>query len=121
MPTIRKMVNNCLISFSPIKKPRILLGMSNFHFHFLFRCSITVPNNSHHTSKLHHFPKGSWHYRWVVQLEWYRPRNMKCGCQFSQNHVTKNFGTIVIILIGVFHKTEAIYIADVRLAVSSVK
>ena len=64
-----------------------------------------------------HFSDGRRHDRRIVQLEGYRPRNVKGRSQSSENHVSQDLGAVIVILGRVFHETEAVDIANEGLAV----
>lgn len=67
-----------------------------------------------------HFPEGGGHKGWVIQLERDCPGKVESGCQLSQDHVAQNLGTVIVILTGVLHKTEPIYITYVGFTIRSV-
>lgn len=66
-----------------------------------------------------HFSKCGGHDRRVVQLEGHAPWNVQGRRQFPQDHVAQNLGAVIVILVRVLHETEAVHVADERLAASS--
>lgn len=66
-----------------------------------------------------HFTKSRGYNRRIVQLKGHAPWNVKSRRELSQNHVTKYLGTVVVVLVWIFDKTEPIHVTDERLAIRS--
>lgn len=104
-----------IILFENLEK----LRMPHFDLHLLLWRSIAMTNHCHDAAQLHHFSKRGRHNRRIVQLKWHRPRNVQRWRQLAQYHIAQYLGAIIVVLVGILHKTEPVHVAHKRFAIRS--